>query len=533
MWLLNAAEEWLEKARLLLVKLTESEGGNVKLAITAAAVILGAGAVLAVSKSGKKTARPPVVPSYPIIGNPAFFSKRYQFLKECRERYGNFFEFRLGGYRVFHVAGVPLRQVRWLHATDTTKLSMSEGYKALHGSIPDVRSIMAKTEEGAGPEMKMSLFQRRIGMLLRNERMNDNLPQLIKDMRDCMLKWGTEGEMDPFRNFFKLVFQLTVRMLGPTEIASSEELQTKLENLYLTIEYSAGVVSNFLPWIPSKKRDQRDIANKDLFIFLSGILDDRINERASGVFREKKDAVDSLLDAGDSKYDIISFVVGSLFAGYLNTGMASAWLVVFLLNQPDWTARILAELETACVHHAAAVNKPAYIQPGVPDLSVLPLSAFEKEMPSLNACISETLRMITSGGTMLRRVVKPGIIVEGFELPPGSILSYASADTHLNENYYKDPETFDPSRFENKNDEPLLSSKDMYEFLGWGAGRHPCLGMNFAKIELKIIVCLALTQYSFKLMSTDKTPQINRNDFIRAVPLHPVKLKFMTRVTSA
>ncbi|KAI8850857.1 cytochrome P450 [Chytridium lagenaria] len=519
MWLLRTAEDVVEKVRDFLLKIVE-DVPKTNLAITAAAIVVGVGAVVAVTR--KKKGQPPLLPYYPVVGNPAFFTKRHDFLKENQKKHGDLFEFRLAGYRVFHVSGVPLRQ--FFFSSDNSKLSMKDGYTILHGTIPDVQSVM-KQNEDFEKEMKMSLFQRRIGMLLKNERMGDVLPQLIKDMRTNMLKWGSEGEMDPFENFFKLVFQLTVRMLGPSEIADSLELQRKLEKLYLTIEYSAGIVSNYLTWIPSKTRDARKKANTDLFIMLSDILDARAAERASGCI----DAVDTLLDAGDSKYEIISFVVGSLFAGYLNTGMAAAWLVINLLSCPEWKARILSDLESACVRHAAEAKVPAFLQSGVPDVSVLPVGAFQNEMPSLNACVAETVRFITAGSTMLRRVMRPGLVVDGFELPNGSFLSYSTGDTHLNEDLYKNADDFEPSRFENKADDPLLSSKDMYEFIGWGAGRHPCLGMNFAKLELKMIVCLALTQYNFQLVSNGK-PRVNRNDFIRASPAEPVKLKFMARV---
>ncbi|KAJ3101404.1 hypothetical protein HDU97_001391 [Phlyctochytrium planicorne] len=518
------AMDLLERAQELVKSILDSSS-KTQIAIAVAVAVFGTSTALAVTKSRKVKGSPPVVPGYPFVGNPAFFRRRYEFLKEWTGRLGHFFEFKLAGYRVFHLSGVPLRQ--FFLSTDTSSLSMSDGYTVLHGTIPDMNKIVQQQED-ATDKMKMSLFQRRLGMMLKAERLNESLPVLINDMRESMLRWGPQGEMDPFHNFFKLVFKLTVRMLGPREIAESDANLNKLESLYLTVEYASGVVNNYFKWIPSKCRENREKANQGLFFMLSEIIDKRIEERSSGVFREKKDSVDVLLDCGDHKYDIISFIIGSLFAGYLNTGMASAWLVVFLIQKPEWKARILSELEAACVRHAATLNKPAYLPNGIPDLTVLPFSAFDSELPSLNACVAETVRHITSGGTMLRRVMKDGIVVEGFKIPRGSFLSYQIGDTNMNENLYASPDEFDPAHFENKKDDPVLGSKEMYEFLGWGAGRHPCLGMGFAKIELKIIVCLALTQYNFQLQSKSK-PTINRNDFIRAVPKEPVTLKFMAR----
>ena len=54
---------------------------------------------------------------------------------------------------------------------------------------------------------------------------------------------------------------------------------------------------------------------------------------------------------------------------------------------------------------------------------------------------------------------------------------------------------FDPSRYERQEDR-----KQPYAFVGWGAGRHPCLGMRFAKLEVKCIIAMFLTGYDYNVV---------------------------------
>ncbi|EUC55521.1 cytochrome P450 family 6 protein, partial [Rhizoctonia solani AG-3 Rhs1AP] len=56
---------------------------------------------------------------------------------------------------------------------------------------------------------------------------------------------------------------------------------------------------------------------------------------------------------------------------------------------------------------------------------------------------------------------------------------------------------FDPGRYGAGQDKSQL-----HAFLGWGAGRHPCLGKRFAQYEIKAICALFLTLYDYEVVDT-------------------------------
>lgn len=54
-------------------------------------------------------------------------------------------------------------------------------------------------------------------------------------------------------------------------------------------------------------------------------------------------------------------------------------------------------------------------------------------------------------------------------------MTYHFGDVHMNEEVYTDPEKWDPDRFGEGREE---DKKVPFGFIGWGVGRHPCLGMK-------------------------------------------------------
>ena len=107
-----------------------------------------------------------------------------------------------------------------------------------------------------------------------------------------------------------MVFQLTIRAVACREIADSPEAVARVENLYWDMEKGSAVTAILLPWLPSPARRRKVKATTDLYSMLKGILDKRIEEG-----RTEEDSAQALLDDGDSVNDIVTFIMGALFAG--------------------------------------------------------------------------------------------------------------------------------------------------------------------------------------------------------------------------
>jgi len=145
-------------------------------------------------------------------------------------------------------------------------------------------------------------------------------------------------------------------------------------------------------------------------------------------------------------------------------------------------------------------------------LGAVPISAWEDEPPTIEACIRESQRIISSIVT-LRRNIREEIKIGEQVVKRGDFLVHSLADVHLNPKYYPEPYKYDPGRWLRPDPVPNV----IYPFLGWGAGRHPCTGMKVAQLEMKLIPAIFLTRYKFDLVDKDgklpdPLPVLNRNN---------------------
>ena len=121
-----------------------------------------------------------------------------------------------------------------------------------------------------------------------------------------------------------------------------------------------------------------------------------------------------------------------------------------------------------------------------------------EELPILEACVRESHRILFTG-VVLRRNFREGFNIGGRVIKRGDFLAYSLSEVHLNPEYYPEPYKYDPGRW--LRPDPVPNAP--YPFLGWGAGRHPCVGMKVAKLEMKLVLATFLIGYEFDLVDKD------------------------------
>jgi sterol 14-demethylase len=167
--------------------------------------------------------------------------------------------------------------------------------------------------------------------------------------------WGTRGKLNPFKDIYDLVIQMTVRMATCEELAADLTSVQKLSELYWKLEKSATPVGLLLPWFPGTAKRDKNQATKGLYDMLSHYVNIR---RTAEV--PSPDAIDVLIGDGADNTIIVEvrvtgrppwarltptfkFVLNVIFAGVVNTGMtgASRCLYHIWLHENDMQSSLL------------------------------------------------------------------------------------------------------------------------------------------------------------------------------------------------
>ena len=187
-------------------------------------------------------------------------------------------------------------------------------------------------------------------------------------------------------------------------------------------------------------------------------------------------------------------------------------MFVDLVIHPEWREKCKKEIQGLISRHTGNPLSSATLHK---KLAAVPVSAWEHELPVLDACTQESQRIAVMGLT-IRRNVQKEIKISEQVVKRGDFLVYSSADVHTNPEYYPEPHEYDPGRWLRPDPVP----NTIYPFLGWGAGRHVCSGMKVAKLQMKLLLAFLLTRYEFDLVDKDgkfpdPLPVPNRNDLFQ------------------
>ncbi|KAH6644276.1 cytochrome P450 6A1 [Boeremia exigua] len=457
--------------------------------------------------------------NYPVTGPWGFWTERWDWYRRRRDqsKTGNF-SFHAGTNVIVALTGEEGRKLFF----ESRELGFAEGYAVLFGGSPSTDKY--DTEKRAEEDMS-NHFSRRLAALLKNDQFRRKLSMLTSDTQEALraIKNDPRGRTNPFESVYRLVFRLTIRLLGAHEIAENAELLEETLGLFEYIEASSTATSIILPKLPSPAVLKRTYAGARLYMIIENI----IKKRAASD-EKHDDALQYLLDQGDRTHKIIEFIVGALFAGLLNSGINAAWVLCYLASSPEWMAKCREEIRAVAAKYTQDPSKPLRCQ-----LDDVPLEAWESEFRVVDLCLKDSIRLNLLGTAFRKNISGRALPTgNGMEvIPPDAVVTYATADVHQDPSIYPNPEVWDPARYLPGREE---DKKVPHGWLGWGVARHPCAGMRFAKLEQNIITAYFLASFDFALENEDgqklsTVPKVDQNGHSACKPKDPPYLRLSTR----
>ena len=129
--------------------------------------------------------------------------------------------------------------------------------------------------------------------------------------------------------------------------------------------------------------------------------------------------------------------------------------------------------------------------------------------------------MVLMKTMMMRKVMRP-FRYGGYEIPVGKFVVQSPAVGHFLKEVWEDPERFDPDRFgpdRREDDNP-------FAFTAFGGGKHKCIGMNFAYIQMKVILSTLFSQFEFEIGEDEYEPA---RDSLIIAPVQPCRIRYRRR----
>ncbi|XP_017340690.1 lanosterol 14-alpha demethylase isoform X2 [Ictalurus punctatus] len=434
---------------------------------------------------------PPYIPSsLPFLGHAIAFGKSpIDFLENAYKKYGPVFSFTMVGKTFTYLVG-----------SEASALMFNSKNEDLNAE--DVYSQLTTPVFGKGVayDVPNHVFLEQKKMLktgLNVARFKQHVQLIEEETRQYFLRWGDSGEKNLFEALSELIILTASRCLHGVEIRSV--LTESVAQLYTDLDGGFTHAAWILPpWIPLPSFRQRDRAHKAI----KQIFYEVIEKRRKSAEKEE-DILQTLIDAtykdGRALNDdeISGMLIGLLLAGQHTSSTTSAWLGFFLAQD--------SALQKSCYNEQKQVcgeNLPAITYEQLKDLNLL------------DRCLKETLRLRPPIMTMMRMARTPQ--VGDYTIPAGHQVCVSPTVNHRLQDTWNHRMDFDPDRY--LGDNPAAAEK--FAYIPFGAGRHRCIGENFAYVQIKTIWSTLLRLFEFELVD-GYFPTVNYTTMIHT-PNNPI-----------
>ena len=179
--------------------------------------------------------------------------------------------------------------------------------------------------------------------------------------------------------------------------------------------------------------------------------------------------------------DVINHMIFLLMAAHDTSTITLSTMLQYLGQHPEWQERCRAE---------------SLALPEEPSLSEV------DGLTSLDLVMKECLRLVAPVPVMARKTVKDTEVL-GIHIPADHYVMIAPHFSHLMEEYWPAPTTFDPERFAEGRREDKVHR---YAWEPFGGGVHKCLGMFFAGAEITSIMHHLLRDFTWTVDPDYRVP---------------------------
>ena len=304
--------------------------------------------------------------------------------------------------------------------------------------------------------------------------------QYVTTMADetfaLMERLGERGTFDLIPTLGPLVMHIAARaFLG-------DDFRQRLgKQFFADFRRFSGGMEPILPlWLPLPRLIRSQRAKRKLHKILGELIEERR--------RNPVDPPDFLQTLIGSHYSdgrpvddvlLINLILLLVWAGHETTAGHISWGLIDLLQHPAYLQSVRDE--------------QADILGDGRDLSMTEV----RQLQRMEWALKETERLHPVAFVLMRKAAET-VTWQGFRIPQDTMVLVAPSLSHRMPEVFPDPDQYRPERFSPEHDE----SRQPHSLIGFGGGVHRCAGVNFARLEMKIVLSLLLQQYEVTLLDS-------------------------------
>ncbi|XP_015114495.1 cytochrome P450 4g15 [Diachasma alloeum] len=201
-----------------------------------------------------------------------------------------------------------------------------------------------------------------------------------------------------------------------------------------------------------------------------------------------------------------------MFEGHDTTAAGSSFTLCVLGIHQDIQERVMEELDSIF----KGSDRPCTFQDTL-------------EMKYLERVIMESLRMFPPVPAIARHLNEDVKLASGdYVLPRGTTVIIAQYQIHRLEEYYPNPEVFDPDRFLPEN----TQTRHYYAYVPFSAGPRSCVGRKYAMLKLKVLLSTILRNYKILSDLTEADFRLQLDIILKRADGFPIWIEPRTKTTT-
>jgi cytochrome P450 len=409
---------------------------------------------------------PPGPRGLPVIGNTVDLSRDiFAFFEELRDEYGH-----VASYEVF---GTDACMIAHPDAIQQVLLDDHETFEkgeVLTRNLADAMGEGLFVTDGDQWQNQRTQVQ---PAFYRN-RLNTYVPEMRATAEETVEQWRDGMVIDVNDQMTKTTMDVLGRTLFGVDVTENPVVSEASDAILARFDTSRfwSFLPDRLP-TPTNRRYRRKL--NELQTFVDELAQQRRQQPPENRGDDLLSILVGFLEASDlTQEELRDNMVTFLFAGHETTALGLTYTLLCLAQHPEEQAKLHEEIDTVCDGAVTTEDLP--------------------ELEQTERVTDEALRLYPPVYMFFREATRD-VELKGYHIPEGTTLVLPQWAVHRDPAWWDDPKAFRPNRFTGDTDHPE------YAYFPFGGGPRHCIGMRFARMEMKTVLTTILNDYTFELAS--------------------------------